>query len=113
MLLETLLDGQPDNVRGRYTLAMALKHNYRIAEARDQFSAVLQRQPDHAPAMIELGGCLQRENKVDDAMIWYGKAFRSNRGNFASIIKTMTSIPYGRFSADYRQMRRVLEKAGV
>ena len=96
-----------------YSLGLALKNDYRIADARDRFEMVLRRQPNHAFAMIELGGCLQREKNIDGAMALYGRAFRLDSNLFASIIKTMTTIPYGRFSADFRQMRRMLESAGV
>ena len=45
-------------------------------------------------------------------MALYGQAFRLDSGHFANIVKTMTTIPYGRFSADYQRMRKMLESAG-
>ena len=63
--------------------------------------------------MIELGGCCHRENNFEGAMALYGRAFRLDNNHFANIIKTMTTIPHGRFSADYRRMRRNLETAGL
>jgi hypothetical protein len=70
-------------------------------------------EPDHTLAMIELGACLQRQNKVEGAYALYGQAYRIDKSNFNSIVKKMTALPYGRFSTSYSKVREMLETVGT
>ena len=103
----------PHYDRAHYSLGLACKHRFGFEEAQRRFERALALEPDNALAMIELGGCLQRRNRVEDAYGLYGRAYRTDRTTFNGIVKMMTALPHGRFSADYARVRTMLQTAGL
>jgi tetratricopeptide (TPR) repeat protein len=109
---EKVLTIAPDHGRAHFNLGLAYKYEYAFSEAQRHFEISLNLDPGHALAMIELGGCLQRANKVDEAYAYYGQAYRIDNSNFNGIVKKMTSIQHGRFSTNFSKVRQMLETAG-
>lgn len=68
-------------VVSRYELATCLARLRRRPEAIDHYQAILGLQPDNVQVAANLASLLERENRLDEAKSWTGKALRINPAN--------------------------------
>ena len=67
MEYKILLEFEPDNYDVRTKLGDVLIRLKKYQEAREEFTAVLQKKSDYLPALIGMGQLLLKENKLFDA----------------------------------------------
>lgn len=87
-------------VLSRYELATCLARLRRRPEAIDHYQAILSLQPDNAQVAANLASLLERENRLDEAKSWTGKAIQMNPANETV---QMMQATLDRRSGNYRQ----------
>ncbi|MEE8339142.1 MAG: sulfotransferase [Xanthomonadales bacterium] len=79
--LKTALADNELGVHARYELATCLARLRHRSEAIDQYQAILRLQPGNAQVAANLASLLERENRLDEAETWTGKALLMNPAN--------------------------------
>lgn len=67
--------------------------------------------PAHVPACVNLGIALQAQGRRDDAMGWYGRAYRLRPDSFGRIANALCSEPSGALWLDLDALRAALAAA--
>jgi tetratricopeptide (TPR) repeat protein len=78
------------------------------AAAEAAYRKVLDINPDHAEAALNLGIVLQEKGDPDRAMEAYATAYRLRPDMFGAIAMALTSAPHGRLWLDEAELRRAL-----
>src|SRR5207253_2403006 len=68
LLMELLLQDDPNNEQTLYNLGMALSEVGRLPEATDYLRRLLEIDADHSNARVALAVALQRQNHTDEAI---------------------------------------------
>lgn len=92
-------------VLSRYELATCLARLRRRPEAIDHYLAILKLQPDNVQVAANLAGLLERENRLEEAKSWTGKALRMDPANETA---HMLRATLARRSGNYRQAAQQL-----
>ena len=98
--LRAALDESEIAVRARYELASCLAQLRRRSEAIDHYQAILRLQPDNVQVAANLASLLERENRLDEAERWAGKALLTDSANETA---QMTRATLDRRSGKYPQ----------
>ena len=100
-------------VPARYELAACLSRLRRRSEAIDQYQAILVLQPGNAQVAANLGSVLERENRLDEAESWTGKALLMNPANeTAQMTRATLDRRSGKFLEAARELRHLIPDIG-
>lgn len=69
--------------------------------------------PDHIEACVNLGILLQASHRLEEAMPWYGRAYRLRPDSFGRIANALCSEPNGALWTDLQAMREALSAAAA
>lgn len=93
----------------RYELATCLARLRRRPEAIDHYQAILSLQADNVQVAANLASLLERENRLDEARSWTGKALRMNPANeTAKMMQATLDRRSGNYLQAAQQVRRLI-----
>jgi len=96
-------------VVSRYELATCLARLRRRPEAIDHYQAILSLQPDNVQVAANLAALLERENRLDEAKSWTGKALRMNPANeTAQMMQATLDRRSGKFLQATQQFQHLI-----
>jgi len=85
LLLDKMLAQNPDDANARYLMGLCFMNRQKIAEAIEQFQAVIKATPAFAGAHYQLGIGFQKNGQMDKALESYKKALELEPGNMVSL----------------------------
>jgi len=107
--LQVAMQDNELEVLSRYELATCLARLRRRPEAIDHYQAILSLQPDNAQVTANLASLLERENRLDEAKSWTGKALHMNPTNeTAQMMQATLDRRSGNYLQAVQQFRHLI-----
>jgi tetratricopeptide (TPR) repeat protein len=110
-LCERIVSLSPDRVDVWFQLALLRQDLRDLPGAAAALRELLQRQPAHAEAEVNLGIVLQEAGDVDEALRAYGRALRLREDTFGRIAHALAAPSHGRMWLSLDALRRELLQA--
>ncbi len=109
--LEAAMGENELEVHARYELATCLTRLRRRPEAIDHYQAILRLQPDNAQVAANLASLLERENRLDEAESWTGKALLMSPANeMAQMTRATLDRRSGKYPEAAQRLRSLITK---
>jgi len=107
--LQAALGENELEVLAHYELAICLTRLRRRPEAIDHYQAILRLQPGNAQVAANLASLLERENRLDEAESWTGKALLMNPANeTAQMTRATLDRRNGKYPEAVQRLRNLI-----